>query len=137
MILNHFVTAPIFMHNVLPYISASPCSQVLDTELDSHCTMLHFLFHKVFSHQNFVDIFHDCNAFHSHIIKKKFFNHWLYNISMRYTHHRIMLALSLLPGIGRRTLSRFLIPYRKILTNGYIQTESLSHYFIKYDPLTF
>ena len=51
----------IFMHNVPPYISVSPCSQVLDTELDSHCTMLHFLLHKVFSHQIFFDIFHDCN----------------------------------------------------------------------------
>lgn len=51
----------IFMHNVLPYISVSPCSQVLDTELDSHCTMLYFLLHKVFSHQIFFDIFHDCN----------------------------------------------------------------------------
>ena len=50
-----------FMHNVSPYISVSPCSQVLDTELDSHCIMLHFLLHKVFSHQIFVDIFHDCN----------------------------------------------------------------------------
>lgn len=51
----------IFIHNVPPYISVSPCSQVLDTELDSHCTMLHFLLHKVFSHQIFFDIFHDCN----------------------------------------------------------------------------
>ncbi|CUP18950.1 Uncharacterised protein [Catenibacterium mitsuokai] len=51
----------IFMHNVPPYISVSPCSQVLDTELDSHCIMLHFLLHKVFSHQIFFDIFHDCN----------------------------------------------------------------------------
>ena len=51
----------IFMHNVPPYISVSPCSQVLDTELDSHCIMLHFLLHKVFSHQIFVDIFHHCN----------------------------------------------------------------------------
>ena len=50
-----------FMHNVPPYISVSPCSQVLDTELDSHCIMLHFLLHKVFSHQIFFDIFHDCN----------------------------------------------------------------------------
>ena len=50
------------MHNVLPYISVSPCSQVLDTELDSHCTMLHFLLHNVFSHQIFVDIFHNCNV---------------------------------------------------------------------------
>ena len=56
----------------------------------------------------------------------------LYNMYMRYSHQQIILALSLLPGVGRRTLNRFLIPYRKILTNGYIQTESLSHYFIKH-----
>ena len=49
----------------------------------------------------------------------------MYNISMRYTHHQIILALSLLPGVGRRTLNRFLIPYRKILTNGYIQIDTL------------
>ena len=45
---------------------------------------------------------------------------------MRYTHHQIILALSLLPGVGRRTLNRFLIPYRKILTNGYVQIETLN-----------
>ena len=44
---------------------------------------------------------------------------------MRYTHHQIILALSLLPGVGRRTLNRFLIPYSKIFTNGYIQIETL------------
>ena len=44
---------------------------------------------------------------------------------MRYTYHQIILALSLLPGIGRRTLNRFLVPYRKILTNGYIQIDTL------------
>ena len=44
---------------------------------------------------------------------------------MRYTHHQIILALSLLPGVGRRTLNRFLIPYRKILINGYVQIETL------------
>ena len=44
---------------------------------------------------------------------------------MRYTHHQIILALSLLPGVGRRTLNRFLVPYRKILTNGYVQIETL------------
>ena len=44
---------------------------------------------------------------------------------MRYTHHQIILALSLLPGVGRRTLNRFLVPYRKILTNGYIQIDTL------------
>ena len=44
---------------------------------------------------------------------------------MRYTHHQIILALSLLPGVGRRTLNRFLIPYRKILTNEYIQIDTL------------
>lgn len=49
----------------------------------------------------------------------------MYNIAMRYTHHQIILALSLLPGVGRRTLNRFLVPYRKILTNGYVQIETL------------
>ena len=45
---------------------------------------------------------------------------------MRYTHHQIILALSLLPGVGRRTLNRFLVPYRKILTNGYVQIETMN-----------
>lgn len=45
---------------------------------------------------------------------------------MRYTHHQIILALSLLPGVDRRTLNRFLIPYREILTNGYIQIDTFS-----------
>ena len=49
----------------------------------------------------------------------------MYNIAMRYTHHQIILALSLLPGVGRRTLNRYLIPYRNILTNGYVQIETL------------
>ena len=53
----------------------------------------------------------------------------MYNTSMRYTHHQIILALSLLPGVGRRTLNRFLVPYRKILTNGYIQIDTL-HRFV-------
>ena len=44
---------------------------------------------------------------------------------MRYTHHQIILALSLLPGVVRRTLNRCLIPYRKILTNEYVQIETL------------
>ena len=44
---------------------------------------------------------------------------------MRYTHHQIILALSLLSGVGRRTLNRFLIPYRKILTNEYVQIKTL------------
>lgn len=44
---------------------------------------------------------------------------------MRYTHHQIILALSLLSGVGRKTLYRFLIPYRKILTNGYVQIDTL------------
>ena len=49
----------------------------------------------------------------------------LYNMYMRFSHQQIILALSLLPGVGRRTLNRFLVPYRKILTNGYIQIDTL------------
>lgn len=45
---------------------------------------------------------------------------------MRYSHQQIILALSLLPGVGRRTLNRFLVPYRKILTNGYVQIDTLA-----------
>lgn len=45
---------------------------------------------------------------------------------MQYTNHQIILALSLLPGVGRRTLNRFLVPYKKILTNGYIQIDTIS-----------
>ena len=45
---------------------------------------------------------------------------------MRYSHQQIILALSLLPWVGRRTLNRFLVPYKKILTNGYVQIETLN-----------
>lgn len=45
---------------------------------------------------------------------------------MQYSHQQIILALSLLQGVGRRSLNRFLVPYRKILTNGYIQIDTLS-----------